>query len=142
MGSDPREYPGAVRACQLAPARAAPRIAGLDASGWVREGDGDERRRRAVIRAGKGGVYVDVWPKPGAKRDEPGGWHEGALRAAVKAPPVEGKANAALEALLAATFGVPRGAVSVARGGKSRRKSVFIEGVDAARASAALPPEA
>jgi uncharacterized protein (TIGR00251 family) len=81
------------------------------------------------ISEGRGGVYVAVWLKPGAKRDALNGWHEDALRVEVKAPPVEGKANAALEAFLAAVLGVSKTAVQVAKGGKSRRKSVFVEGV-------------
>jgi len=90
------------------------------------------------IHDGKGGAYVAVRLKPGAKRDAALGWHDGALRVEVKAPPVEGKANAALEAFLAGLLGVPRSAVQVARGGKSRLKSVFVAGVDAATAEARL----
>ena len=93
-----------------------------------------------AIREGRDGVYVDVWLKPGARRDGVGGWHEGALRAEVKAPPIEGRANAALEALLADVLGVPRSAVQVAKVGKSRRKSVFVQGLDAATARDKLPP--
>jgi uncharacterized protein (TIGR00251 family) len=90
------------------------------------------------ISEGRVGVYVAVWLKPGAKRDALNGWHEGALRVEVKAPPVEGKANAALEAFLASVLGVPKSAVQVAKGGKSRRKMVFVEGVTMGEAEARL----
>lgn len=90
------------------------------------------------IHEGKGGVYVAVWLKPGAKRDAALGWQDAALRVEVKAPPVEGKANAALEAFLAELLGVPKSAVQVARGGKSRHKRVFVEGLDLATATARL----
>ena len=51
------------------------------------------------------------------------------LLARVRARPVEGEANAALEALLAKALGVPKRSVSVARGGRSRIKAVEVDGV-------------
>ena len=51
-----------------------------------------------------------------------------ALRARVRAVPAEGEANRALERLLAEWLGVPKSYVSVARGGKSRVKSLQISG--------------
>ena len=92
-----------------------------------------------AIREGKGGVVFDVWLKPGARHDAVLGWHEGALRAEVKAPPIEGRANAALQALLADVLGVPRSAVQVVKGGKSRRKGVFVAGLTSALATLRLP---
>jgi uncharacterized protein YggU (UPF0235/DUF167 family) len=56
----------------------------------------------------------------------------------VTAPPVDGKANAALCALVAARAGVPRSRVQVVRGTTSRDKIVRVEGVDAAALRAAL----
>lgn len=50
------------------------------------------------------------------------------LKVRVSAPPVEGAANAALEALLAKSLNLPRSAVSVARGQTARIKQVEIEG--------------
>ena len=50
------------------------------------------------------------------------------LRARVRAAPEKGKANAALEALLAKALGVPKSAVSVIAGRTSRRKSVQVAG--------------
>ena len=54
------------------------------------------------------------------------------LKIRVAAPPVEGAANAALEALLAQTLGLSRSAVSVARGQTARIKQVEIAGRDIA----------
>lgn len=54
------------------------------------------------------------------------------VKARVRAAPEDGKANAALEALLAKTLGVARSAVSVERGATARVKSVRIDGVNAA----------
>lgn len=58
------------------------------------------------------------------------------VKARVRAAPEDGKANAALEALLAKTLGVARSAVGVERGATARVKSVRIEGVSAAAATA------
>lgn len=50
----------------------------------------------------------------------------------VTAPPAENRANQALCKLLARELGVAKGRVAVVSGGKSRDKTVEIEGVDAA----------
>ena len=50
------------------------------------------------------------------------------LQARVRAVPEKGKANAALEALLAKALGVPKSTVSVIAGGSSRLKSVRMDG--------------
>lgn len=56
----------------------------------------------------------------------------------VTAPPVDGKANAALCALVADRVGVPPSRVSVVRGLTSRDKVVRVEGTDAEAVRAAL----
>ena len=58
------------------------------------------------------------------------GWQEGCLRVRVSAPPVEGKANEALERLLAKALGVPKIAVGVVSGTRSRDKTVVIDGLN------------
>ena len=60
------------------------------------------------------------------------------LSSAVTAPPVDGKANAALCALIAEAAGVPRSAVQVVRGASGRDKVVRVEGVDEPTLRAAL----
>jgi uncharacterized protein len=51
-----------------------------------------------------------------------------ALKARVRAAPEDGKANAALEQVVAEWLGVARGSVAVTAGGKSRMKSVTVAG--------------
>jgi uncharacterized protein (TIGR00251 family) len=46
----------------------------------------------------------------------------------VAAPPADGRANAAVIELLAATFGVRASAVEIVRGASSRRKRIRIHG--------------
>ncbi|MDP9252105.1 MAG: DUF167 domain-containing protein [Chloroflexota bacterium] len=62
------------------------------------------------------------------------GVREGALLVRVTAPPVEGKANDAVVALLSTVLGVPRGSVRVERGTAARTKRVSVP----YRAAAAL----
>lgn len=54
------------------------------------------------------------------------------LKARVRAAPVEGEANAALEALLAKRLGLSKSAVRVERGTTQRLKQVEIDGLDEA----------
>ena len=52
---------------------------------------------------------------------------DGTYLARVKAPPVEGKANEALVALVAEAFGVRKAQVTISRGAASRIKLVVID---------------
>ena len=80
--------------------------------------------------------------QPRARRSEVGEVRAGALVVRVAAPPVEGKANAAVCALLAEVAGVARSRVSVLRGERGREKVVRVEGVEreALRAALQLAP--
>ncbi len=81
-----------------------------------------------------GGVRVLVRAQPRASRsavvgtldDGRGGL---ALKVAVAAPPVDGAANAAIVELLADVLGVPKRAVTVARGESGRNKQVEVRGI-------------
>lgn len=76
--------------------------------------------------------------QPRARRNEVVGERAGALVIRVTAPPVDGKANAALCAFVAQRAGVPPSRVSVVRGMTSRDKVVRVEGVEPAALRAAL----
>jgi uncharacterized protein (TIGR00251 family) len=82
-------------------------------------------------------ALVTVRVQPRAKRTEVVGEREGAVVIRVAAPPVDGKANAALCRFVAERAGVPKGAVSVVRGESARDKLVRVEGAvtDAVRAA-------
>jgi len=71
-------------------------------------------------------LVLTLHVQPGAKRTEVAGVHGDALKIRLAAPPVEGKANAALLRYLAEAFGVPQRAVTLVRGEASRRKTVRI----------------
>ncbi|HET8911577.1 MAG TPA: DUF167 domain-containing protein [Ktedonobacteraceae bacterium] len=59
-------------------------------------------------------------------------WEQGALKARLTAPPVDGAANAALISLLAEKLDLPKRQVTVVRGTTARQKVVEIEGLSAA----------
>jgi hypothetical protein len=71
-------------------------------------------------------LLIEVRVQPRAARSEIAGLHGGRLRIRLQAPPVDGKANAALVALLAETLGVPRAQVIIEHGHASRDKRVRI----------------
>jgi hypothetical protein len=81
-------------------------------------------------------IAVKVVPR--AHRDEIVGWLDGALKVRVTAPPQDGRANRAVEELLAAALELRRGAVTVVSGHASARKRVDIEGLDQADVSQRL----
>ncbi len=84
----------------------------------------------ATRKAGGVVLHVRLTPKSSAARiagvEDHGG--KPVLKAYVTTPPEDGKANAALLALVADWLGVPKSSVSMAAGQKSRLKSVAVEG--------------
>ena len=77
----------------------------------------------------KEGVLLAVRVVPRAAGAGLAGTREDALLVRLNAAPVEGAANAELIDLLAEVLGVPRRAVSIAVGERSRRKTVLIRGL-------------
>jgi hypothetical protein len=80
-----------------------------------------------------GGVRLRVRLTPRASADRLGGTQAEAdggvaLKAAVTAPPEDGRANAALVALLAKAWRVPKSAIRVVAGASDRRKTLLVEG--------------
>ena len=90
------------------------------------------------VRDEQGGVVLEVLVQPRASRTRTVGEHDGRLKLQLAAPPVDGEANAALVAFLAAALGVRRSEVTLVRGESGRRKTVRVAGVTAARVTAAL----
>lgn len=82
-------------------------------------------------------MILELHVQPGAARTEFVGEHGGRLKLRLAAPPVKGKANAALVEFLAGYFNVPKRSVRIAAGHKSRRKRVVIEGAEWKTPSAA-----
>ncbi len=72
-------------------------------------------------------IAVKVVPR--ASRDEIVGWLGGQLKVRVRAPPQDGRANRAVETLLADALDLKSSAVSVAGGFGSAQKRVRIDGL-------------
>ena len=78
---------------------------------------------RVIPRAGKSGVS---------------GTRDGVWLVRLHAPPVEGAANEELIDVIARALAVPKRAVSIASGERSRQKSIRVSGIDATTAAARL----
>ncbi len=85
-----------------------------------------------------GGVVINVRVIPRAGRSGPAGTRGDALLVRVQAPPVDGAANAELVEVIADLLSVPRRAVSVVSGERSRQKRVRVSGIDVTTAHARL----
>jgi len=69
---------------------------------------------------------------PNAPRNEFTGWLGDTLKVKIKAPPLEGRANAALCEFLAEALQLPKHAVTVLTGETSRQKRVHVTGLSLA----------
>ena len=86
------------------------------------------------------GCTLAVRVHPGARKNSVTGVHADALKIALTAPPVDGKANEALIAFLAEALRLPRARIAIVAGLASRAKTVRITGKSAAEVAAALFP--
>jgi len=85
------------------------------------------------IRETPAGVSFSVKVQPRARRNGITGIVGGALKLALNAPPVEGKANQAVIEFFAEFFAIPRSSVSIASGETSRNKVVRVSGISVQR---------
>lgn len=80
---------------------------------------------------------VRLRASPGASKDAVGGAWQGPdgprLVVRVTAPADDGRANRAVESVLASAFGLPRSAVTIVSGDRNRLKTVALDGADHAQ---------
>jgi uncharacterized protein (TIGR00251 family) len=69
---------------------------------------------------------IQVKVKPNAKTSHLEEQEDGTFVASIKSPPVDGKANTELIALIARQFGVPKSCVTIKTGQGSRLKRVHV----------------
>jgi uncharacterized protein (TIGR00251 family) len=81
------------------------------------------------LRGAGGAITLTVHVQPGAKRSEVAGRYGDALKIRLAAPPIDGRANAALLTFVARRLGLPRSSVELRSGHASRRKVVAVVGV-------------
>lgn len=83
------------------------------------------------IRDTPAGATFAVRLHPRARKNAITGELDGALKLALTAPPVEGKANQACVEFLAKALRVPRLSITIASGESSRRKVIRVAGLSA-----------
>jgi uncharacterized protein len=74
-------------------------------------------------------ALLSIRVQPRAKRDEVVGERAGAIVIRLRAPPVDGKANAALIEFIANAANLPRSRVEIVRGATAREKVVRVAGI-------------
>lgn len=93
-----------------------------------------------VLRVEGDKVSFEVRVAPRASRSAVTGVHDGALKVSLNAPPVDGAANGELIELLSDELGVPKRAIEILRGERSKSKSVRVTGTTAAAVHALVAP--
>jgi uncharacterized protein (TIGR00251 family) len=73
------------------------------------------------------GWTIAVHVQPGAKRSAVGGLHGERLKLRIAAPPIEGRANAAVAEFVAESLGVARARVKIVAGERSRDKLIAVD---------------
>jgi uncharacterized protein (TIGR00251 family) len=85
------------------------------------------------IQEEAGAIVFDVQVVPRASRDKLGPVVGDRLKVQLTSPPVDGAANEALRVLIGKLLGVAKSRVEIVRGETSRKKTLRVQGVDAAR---------
>lgn len=79
------------------------------------------------LKAVDAACELQVQVVPNASRTAVAGLHDGALRVRLMAPPIDGRANTALLAWVAAALGLPRRSVQLLSGESGRRKRLALD---------------
>ena len=85
-------------------------------------------------------VVLSVRLTPRAAREQVSLQEDGSLAVRVSAPPVDGRANAALERAVAGALRIAPSRVTLVRGARSRDKAVRVDGLDAEAVRERLAP--
>jgi len=97
---------------------------------------------RVPVRETREGASFAVRVSPRASRTAivgvTGDGKDAAVRIALQAPPVEGRANAALIEFLAELLGVARSAIVIVGGESARTKRIVVRGRDAMEVATAI----
>ena len=91
-----------------------------------------------AFRRDTDGVRIRVHAQPGAKQSRIAGAYGETVKIAVATPPVDGKANKALQKLIAQWLGVSASSVTLTSGMTGREKQFLVSGVSPEEAKAIL----
>jgi uncharacterized protein (TIGR00251 family) len=83
----------------------------------------------AIVGNASGGCQISCFATPRSSRNALVAWHDGRLKVALAAPPVDGEANKTLVKFMAETLNLPKSSVAIASGASGRRKSVAVKGI-------------
>ena len=92
-----------------------------------------------MIEGTASGVVIAVRVIPRAGRSGIAGVRDNAILVRLAAPPVDGAANEELIEVIAGALEVPKRAVTIVAGDRSRRKRVRVDGISEADAASRLP---
>jgi uncharacterized protein (TIGR00251 family) len=83
-------------------------------------------------------IFLKIYLRPRASRDAICGLHGDAIKVKVTAPPVEGKANVALQRFIADKLNLSASQIEIMAGKRSREKILKISGISRAEVEKAL----
>lgn len=92
-----------------------------------------------MIAVTSGGIVIDVRVIPRSAKSGIAGVRDNAVLVRLNAPPVDGAANTELIEVIAGALDVPKRAVTIVAGDRSRKKRVRIDGITVAHAASRLP---
>lgn len=87
------------------------------------------QKRPSIEQRDDGTVYLRVKVQPRASHEAIQYDSNGAIRISLTAPPVDDAANTALTALVAKRLHIPKSAITIRVGHKSREKTLVLTGV-------------
>ena len=77
-----------------------------------------------------GNLLLSLYVQPRSSRNELAGLHGDTLKLRLTTPPVDGRANRAVISFLAKLLKIPKSAILIRSGHKSRLKKVLLSGLD------------
>ena len=83
-----------------------------------------------IVSENSDGCILKCWIQPRSSRNAVVGVHGNAIKIALTAPPVDGKANKELIKFLAKYFKLPKNSIQIIAGNSSRNKTIFMAGID------------
>ena len=83
-----------------------------------------------IVSEKQDGCILKCWIQPRSSRNALVGIHGDAIKIALTAPPVDGKANKELLKFLAKYFKLPKSSIQIIAGESSRNKTILITDID------------
>ncbi len=82
----------------------------------------------SFVKKYKDGLLIKIHVQPKAKKDEIVGIQGDTLKVRIKAPPIKGKANEALQKFLSKLLKISKSSIEIVSGETSKQKSIYIKG--------------